>query len=76
MAILDLLICVPKWRNRQTRTTQNSCGVNPCGFDSHLRHTNGFFTHFVVHTRGFGPARRLSDRLLGGETGEQRWSFQ
>src|SRR5215472_7302602 len=28
----------PKWRNWQTRTTQNRVPVRVCGFDSHLRH--------------------------------------
>jgi hypothetical protein len=28
----------PKWRNWQTRRTQNPVGETPCGFESHLRH--------------------------------------
>src|SRR5687767_3043050 len=29
----------PKWRNWQTRRTQNPVPERACGFDSHLRHT-------------------------------------
>src|SRR5262249_50107004 len=28
----------PKWRNWQTRRTQNPVSLGTCGFDSHLRH--------------------------------------
>src|SRR6266508_4386962 len=28
----------PKWRNWQTRRTQNPVGETSCGFESHLRH--------------------------------------
>ena len=28
----------PKWRNWQTRRTQNPVPFGECGFDSHLRH--------------------------------------
>ena len=28
----------PKWRNWQTRRTQNPVPERACGFDSHLRH--------------------------------------
>src|SRR6185436_9544403 len=28
----------PKWRNWQTRRTQNPVPLGACGFDSHLRH--------------------------------------
>src|SRR5262245_41568225 len=28
----------PKWRNWQTRRTQNPVPLGECGFDSHLRH--------------------------------------
>src|SRR5919198_5528418 len=31
----------PKWRNWQTRRTQNPVAFGPCGFDSHLRHRLG-----------------------------------
>ena len=30
----------PKWRNWQTRRTQNPVGETPCGFKSHLRHSS------------------------------------
>ncbi len=29
----------PKWRNWQTRRTQNPVAFGPCGFDSRLRHS-------------------------------------
>src|SRR5919204_6452482 len=32
----------PKWRNWQTRRTQNPVGETPCGFDSHLRHSSAY----------------------------------
>src|SRR5690349_1833709 len=31
----------PKWRNWQTRRTQNPVPSGACGFDSHLRHRSG-----------------------------------
>src|SRR5712691_9592312 len=40
----------PKWRNWQTRRTQNPVGESPCGFESHLRHR-------AVGSRGEGRSR-------------------
>src|SRR5512133_4367008 len=31
--------CGPKWRNWQTRRTQNPVSLGTCGFDSRLRHS-------------------------------------
>lgn len=32
------LLKAPRWRNRQTRRTQNPVMVTSCGFDPHPRH--------------------------------------
>ncbi len=45
----------PKWRNWQTRTTQNRVPVRVCGFDSHLRHHS--IPNFVNLRSVFLPAR-------------------
>src|SRR6266508_4706936 len=49
----------PKWRNWQTRRTQNPVGETSCGFESHLRHR-------LVERNGVGAP---SDRLLRGQRG-------
>ena len=47
--------CGPKWRNWQTRRTQNPVPFGACGFDSHLRHSS----------LGLRRARRCPDRRRG-----------
>src|ERR1700730_2731438 len=41
----------PKWRNWQTRRTQNPVPFGECGFDSHLRHSQ------TGHSAGVEGAR-------------------
>jgi hypothetical protein len=36
--IPELFFKAPRWRNRQTRRTQNPVMVTSCGFDPHPRH--------------------------------------
>ncbi len=48
----------PKWRNWQTRRTQNPVAFGPCGFDSHLRH----YLHEASPTTG--RSRETCDTVL------------
>jgi hypothetical protein len=54
---------MPKWRNWQTRTTQNRVPVRVCGFDSHLRHHA--FRNRVNLLRVLPEVEDSPDMLLG-----------
>ena len=56
---------VPKWRNWQTRTTQNRVVFRPCGFDSHLRH-QFFIVKKQIPLRGVAQLGRAPGLGPGG----------
>ncbi len=45
----------PKWRNWQTRRTQNPVAFGPCGFDSHLRHPRKSLHLHLIPALGRSP---------------------
>src|SRR6266536_6143503 len=55
----------PKWRNWQTRRTQNPVPFGECGFDSHLRHSGR-----VAFSRGRGRTHLGSTRSRQGDRGD------
>src|SRR5882757_6702865 len=57
----------PKWRNWQTRRTQNPVPSGECGFDSHLRHSL-----FVELRPEAGPGVVLGLRVLLVAVGDRR----
>src|SRR5262245_11858899 len=70
----------PKWRNWQTRTTQNRVPVRVCGFDSHLRHhSSPHATHQAYPSRGIDrPSLRASNskrEVMGMAVAARRYRF-
>src|SRR5438045_2638493 len=57
----------PKWRNWQTRRTQNPVPSGECGFDSHLRHSRS-----VVPPHGSRLSAAQPPHGLGGLPGDTK----
>src|SRR6059058_736494 len=53
----------PKWRNWQTRRTQNPVPLGACGFDSHLRHRTAPAARVVLPRLPLGSAGSVSRHL-------------
>ncbi len=64
----------PKWRNWQTRRTQNPVALGSCGFKSHLRHEPKANVREADRWKGSGETGRFPQNSRGRSAGADRSS--